>query len=298
MSDKFKVVQGVLAADVANAGTFTVGYPSGTDASTFKNGFAHELVIGQNNVLRAPDEFTVSFGASNITITNGSGSTWLSGSKFYFQADILGESFGEEGEAAIDAVGVSEATLVTINLGAPDTADADGVCASQSGTASTAMTIAGALASGGVATFDVPRNVVGAWTNNAKLLITGTDVYGNVMVEETATATTSHTGKKAFKTVTSVVPSANITSATVGTGDVLGLPVYLPETGQVLKELEDGATATAGTLVAGANVNPTATTGDVRGTYDPNSAADGSKAFKLVVALTDPRYKGAPQYAG
>ena len=190
---------------------------------------------------------------------------------------------------------------MVINLGAPITADADGVCASQSGTAATAMTINGALASGGVATFDVPRNVVGAWTNTATLTVTGTDEYGKTLVE-TSGSGTSMTGVKAFKTVTSVVPSANITSATVGTGDVLGLPVHVPKatTGYVLKEIQDDALATAGTVVAGLtrNTESTATTADVRGTYDPNAACDGAKAFSLIVVIPDPEYQGNPQYAG
>lgn len=52
-------------------------------------------------------------------------------------------------------------------IGAPDAADADGVAASQSVGAGASFTVNGALASGGVATFDVPRNVVAAWTDTA-----------------------------------------------------------------------------------------------------------------------------------
>jgi hypothetical protein len=36
----------------------------------------------------------------------------------------------------------------------------------------------------------------------------------------------------------------------------------------------------------------------VRGTYDPDSACNGTKTFTLLVALTDPTYKGVAQYAG
>jgi hypothetical protein len=42
----------------------------------------------------------------------------------------------------------------------------------------------------------------------------------------------------------------------------------------------------------------TATTGDVRGTYDPNAAADGARVFELVVALMEPGDLGMPQFAG
>jgi hypothetical protein len=79
---------------------------------------------------------------------------------------------------------------------------------------------------------------------------------------------------------------------------VLGLPVALPQKGLVVGEMEDGAAPTAGTLVAAVRSTATATTGDVRGTYDPNSAANGSKVFSLVATLPDPSDKGVTQYAG
>lgn len=129
------------------------------------------------------------------------------------------------------------------------------------------------------------------------MTVTGKDVYGNTIVETSASGT-SMAGKKAFKTITSVVPSANITGATVGTGDVLGLPMFLPGTAYVLKELQDGAAATAGTVVAGVSTAATATSGDIRGTYDPNAACNGALVFDLIVALGDPDYKGIAQYAG
>lgn len=299
MSDKFKVLQGTLAADVANAGTFTVGYPSGTDASTFQNGHAHQFVLGQNDVLSAPDSFTVAFGASVATITNASGATWPAGTDYYLQLDITGGTFDVGDLVESDIAGVIPAALMVLDLGAPDVADADGAVASQAITllSGLATGINGALASGGVATFDVPRNVVAAWTGTAVMTVTGTDVYGAVLKESSASGT-SLTGKKAFKTVTAVTVSADVTGATVGTGDVIGLPVFLPGTAYVLKEIQDGAAATAGTLVAGSNADATATTGDVRGTYDPNAACDGAKAFRLVASLPDPKYKGTAQYAG
>ncbi len=74
--------------------------------------------------------------------------------------------------------------------------------------------------------------------------------------------------------------------------------MFLPSVGQITDEFEDGADATAGTVVAGVTSAATATTGDVRGTYDPNSAADGAKAFQLIAMLGDPTAKGVAQYGG
>ena len=60
---------------------------------------------------------------------------------------------GDAGAALPDSDRLRQKATIGSALGAPDAADADGVCATQSVTAS--ATINGVLASGGVATFDV-----------------------------------------------------------------------------------------------------------------------------------------------
>lgn len=54
----------------------------------------------------------------------------------------------------------------------------------------------------------------------------------------------------------------------------------------------------SGTFVAGVQTAPTATTGDVRGTYDPEDACDATKAFTLIAMVPDPTYKGVDNYDG
>jgi hypothetical protein len=114
-------------------------------------------------------------------------------------------------------------------------------------------------------------------------------------MSEVSASGTSFTGAKAFAKVSSITFNASVTGATAGTGVVLGLPVFLPYTGAVLKELQDGATATAGTVTAGVVTAATTTTGDVRGTYSPNSAPNGSRTYELYVGLTDMGYRGVTQ---
>lgn len=289
-------IQGVIASDVANGGTFTVSYPQGTNKGTFTGAVQHGLSIGGRDLAHY-DGFLAAPGASNITITNRSGSTWVAGLAYVLMLEVPGERDVRDRNGKNPILRANSLRVVQVNLGAPITADADGICASQAGTAATAMNLNGALLSGGKMVLDVPRNVVAAWTGTAVLTVTGKDEYGNTVVESSASGT-SLAGKKAFKEITSVVPSANITAATVGTGDVLGLPLFVETSGLLLKELEDGAAAVAGTLVAGVTSVATATTGDVRGTYDPNSAADGSKSFQLWFAMGDPAYRGRSQFAG
>lgn len=307
MARTFKVVEFTLASAVADDGTTTVNYPTDSegatlDAGAFNLGLKHRLVSNTYGELKAEleDQFDLTFGTSNITVTNRSGVSWAAGTKFWLLLDMPG---GDEEPFRLPHSAISASGIYTISLGAPDTADADGVCEAQSPGAAGALTINGSLASGGVATFDVPRNVTidSGGADDAVLTITGTDVYGNTMVEAlTLNGTSAVVGKKAFKTITSVACSKAIANgAFVGSGDILGLPVFLPGAGRVLAELQDGAAATAGTIVAGDTTEPaTATSGDIRGTYDPNAAADGSRKFSLVVALDDPTYLGGQQYDG
>jgi len=291
----FDVVEGVLATSVADAATFTVGYPAGRGPNDYISGRDHIVATSNYGELKALDGvISVAFGASLVTITNNTGRALAAGTRIFVQLDRFG--FDGSGEARLaDPISMTALSTVRVNLGAPITADPNGVCETQAVTDDALLN--GALAADGVATFDVPRNVVAAWTTAAVLTVTGTDAYGNVVVESSASGT-ALTGKKAFKTITAVAFSTAVTGATVGTGDVLGLPAFLPGKAYVTRELEDGNAAAAGTVVAGVDAVATAATGDVRGTYDPNSACNGTKAFALIATLADQQYAGRPQYAG
>lgn len=166
------------------------------------------------------------------------------------------------------------------NFGAPAAAVANGIAQSQSITPPAAGVLNGSLVSGGVAVLDVPRNVVAAWTGAAVLTITGRDVYGRVMVEQSPSGTT-HTGTKAFKTVTSITVSAAVTLFTAGTGDVLGLPFRVSANGLIAARANNAIDA--GTFVPAVTTTPTATTGDVRGTFDPAVALNGSNTVAVLI---------------
>jgi hypothetical protein len=297
------VVAFTLASDVANAGTFTVSYPNLKNAGSYRIGQDHYAVTngyGKIGVRNAKASF--SFGTSSITITNSSGYTLPAGTSGYVNLDQAGGEGGlpDEGFAAPEKM--SEVKLCIIELGAPDAIVTNGIAQAQSATGAHTLTLNGSLVVSGVAILDVPRNVIvdSGGADTAVLTVTGTDEFGAVMVENiTLNGTTAVSGKKAFKTVTSITSSATIANAAfVGTGDVLGLPVHLSDLGLVLKEMQDGVAATAGTFVAAVDTIPTATTGDVRGTYDPNSAADAAIQFSFLVALPDPTYKGVAQFDG
>lgn len=118
-------------------------------------------------------------------------------------------------------------------------------------------------------------------------LVSGYDLYGYAMSETiTAPAGAATTnGKKAFKFVTSVVPQfTDPQNYSVGTADVFGFPIAASAFDSVMVWWNSALiTAATGFLAADATT-ATATTGDTRGTYAVQSAADGTKRLVMAVA--------------
>lgn len=294
-----RTLTGVLASAVADAGTFAVSYPTLTDEGDFYGAFGHHIVVNGAKY-EYPDDLDITLTTSTITVTNKSGATWPASATWFLNLN----QYGKNGDFRFDdsplfvkrTMKLGEG-LYLINLGAPDTLDADGICESQNRTGAGALLIDGALSDGdlatSVATLDKPRNVIAdsGGADTAVITVTGTDEYGNVMSEAiTLNGTAAVAGKKAFKTITAVSASATVTNGMfLGTGDVLGLPIRLSKKGLVIKEIDEGVTATAGTFVDALRTGggSTTTTADVRGTYDPNTACDGDKVFQVLVAIPD-----------
>lgn len=290
----FVTLQMTLGSAVAQSGTFTATYPDGHEGGDFAGGYDHRMIVNQREYT-APNDFTVSFGGTTATITWKGTNTLASGSEVRLQFDQAG---------TVAPTGVLRAHLadvLRIDLGSPVTSND---AALRANAAYTGGAVALTLITAGK-TFDVPRNVIitSSGDDSAKtFVVTGEDEYGETVVETITGANAGvAAGKKAFKTITSILPSGNAAAnLKIGFGDVLGLPVHLPYATAIIKELEDDASASSGTTVAGLSklTAATATNADVRGTYDPNSACNGAKAFSLVVVLANPTFLGVPQYAG
>jgi hypothetical protein len=141
---------------------------------------------------------------------------------------------------------------------------------------------------------DCPRAVsttTGAGTpTSVNITVSGYDYYGQAMSEVIATGTVASTtvnGKKAFYQIASVVSSgASVVTVAVGTTDILGAPLRITDRGYVARVGWDNTLAQdAGTMTPAATLTATTTTGDVRGTYLPSSAADGIKRLVMGIAL-------------
>lgn len=302
-----RTIEVLLASALAAAGTFTVDYPSGFDENHFSS-VGHKIAVKNGGLLLQGRDFGITFAKTQATVTLAAGmATIPAGTTLFVELHLKGNRASID-PTILGAAGnrVSRREVVEINFGAPATLDADGICESQNRTGAGVLLVNGALSNGdlatSVATLDVPRNVIAdsGGADTAVITVTGTDEYGNVVVESiTLNGTTAVAGKKAFKTITGVSSDGTISNGFfLGTGDVLGLPVFLANSIHVLYDTEDGATVTDGTYVAGVLTKPTATTGDVRGTYDPNSACDGAKNFTVVMLVEHPEFLGVPQYAG
>ena len=302
-----RTIEVLLASALAAAGTFTVDYPSGFDENHFSS-VGHKIAVKNGGLLLQGRDFGITFAKTQATVTLAAGmATIPAGTTLFVEMRLKGERDFLD-LATLDAAGnrISRRHVIEVNFGAPAAIVANGICESQNRTGAGVLLINGSLSDGdlatSVATLDVPRNVIAdsGGADTAVVTITGTDEYGETVVESiTLNGTTAVAGKKAFKTITGVESDGTITNGFfLGTGDVLGLPVFLPNSVHVLYDTEDGAAVTDGTYVAGVLTKPTATTGDVRGTYDPNSACDGAKNFSVVMVLGNPEFKGVPQYAG
>lgn len=182
------------------------------------------------------------------------------------------------------------------------------VCATQSAAAAGNLSINGTLASSGVATLDVPRAVTITSTGDdstVNFTITGKDTYGQSLVWATtgpnAGATTS---PKAFKTVSQVAVDTAVVSTlvAVGTGDRFGLPLKAAKRSDLGLIYWDGEMVTTSSGFAAADATGSAKSGDVRGTYSVQSAADAAKVLDIYIWSADPDtangLAGTDQYSG
>jgi hypothetical protein len=120
--------------------------------------------------------------------------------------------------------------------------------------------------------------------------VSGYDYYGQAMSEaitSSASVSTAVNGKKAFYQISSIaVAGATGTAITIGTTDILGIPVRVTDAGYIARVGYNGVLAEdAGTFVVAATATATTTTGDVRGTYVPSGATDGIKRLVMGILL-------------
>jgi len=187
-----------------------------------------------------------------------------------------------------------DTAVISVYAITPTTIVTTAVAAAQAVAGAANLTLNGTLATAGLVTFGVPRAVQIVSTNagdtTQTATFTGKDYYGVAMTETvTFNGTTPVFGKKAFKTISAVAISAAMTgNASAGDSDVLGLPIRTDSRGY-LQTFWDTAFVTTGTYAAAVTTSPaTATTGDVRGTFLPPSASNGTRQLIAYITATNP----------
>jgi len=186
--------------------------------------------------------------------------------------------------------GIRMDPIIQASLGAPATLDADGIISAVAVLAAGFVTMDGVLVAASVATLggtygravQIVSDAAGDTTQ--VITIRGRDAYGEPLTESmTLNGTTPVLGLKAFKTVLSVHASALLAGLLdVGTTDKLGLPFRLDGKYDMLRAYMDVTDELAtGTLAAAVTTTPTALTGDVKGTWLPATATNGTRAYRL-----------------
>lgn len=206
--------------------------------------------------------------------------------------------------------GVPHTQTFAYQIGTASSALASGVFFSASGTATTGtttLTATGALAAGGVATFDVPRGLrITASVNLSTTTFTfvGTDGYGKTMTYNLAGPTGNTFGNTGsyvdslvtFKTVTAISITAAATgiattALAIGDNNCFGLPYRIDNVGMGIGVFINGSSATVpATWAAGftATGTSTATTADVRGTVTLATVVLANDSRYITVCMIQP----------
>ena len=183
--------------------------------------------------------------------------------------------------------GVELSHLYFYDMGEPLATDAEGIDANLASNSENTLTYEEADLE--VSTLDIPRNLTvrGEATDDNVVTITGTDFYGQTQVETiTAAETAVVAGTKAFASVeeVSIAPIEGVTAAIdIGWGDVFGLPFKADKVTKIWLNV-DGEAETPAAFVAG-DAETDAEQGDVRGTVDPTTAADGSAEMAILMVV-------------
>ena len=218
---------------------------------------------------------------------------------------VGGYTVGKGNQKGIPGAPISPIYVYEIT---PATGTTVSIAAAQAVSGAGNLTINGTLATSGVATLDVPRNVIitsSSGTDTTQTAtVTGTDAYAVPVVETiTLTGTSSAQGLKAFLTVSKVAMSAStVGNVSAGTGDKFGVPFRINKKGSMQAFWDATWNSGSATTTLGSTSTATATTGDVRGTYLPATASDGTRTLALWVYMDDVETAnglyGVDQYGG
>jgi len=271
-------VVNALSGDTLVVGQYITG--SSVTAGTYITAYAGQNSSGQNT-------YTLSASSTVSSATT----MYASGNALLGDPSPVSLGVGPLGRVYIwDTI---PQTLQTANVAASQTASGAGAITLTAGTSTTSVVRNDGTT---VIQLDVPRALqVNCSTTARAFTVSGYDYYGQAMTETitVAIAGTAVFGKKAFYQVSGATIAGSATACVIGTSDVIGFPVRVIDAGYLISNVWNNTLDNdAGTFAAAITATASSTTGDVRGTYKPSSATDGTK--RLVCAIAVPAIASGP----
>jgi len=289
-------VNTILKEDLRPNSKFEIAYPDNVNEGSLFGAIDHTLGI-ETRFFRSPKDFIVVPTPENLVIHWTANINVPAGALLHFQLQEQGGDYYTDTRSGVTVRGMVEAKTFLINLGSVRDRD-------QSYYVTPAqITSSGRLQLSNIKP-DAPRNVVifsDKDESDRIFTITGEDVYLRPMTEQIKGPTVAKTnGKKAFAKINRIsVDGACKGTITIGTGNRLGLPTFIPGPGYVLHELVNGTLISGGMVVPGELNIATAATGDRRGTYTPPPSVklNGRDSIQLFLILPNPGNIGTPDYS-
>ena len=287
----------VLKQDLSPNEKIELKYPEGVNQGSFFGAIDHTLGI-ESRFFRSPKDFIVIPTHENIVIHWAANIRVPAGALMHFQFQEQGGEFYTDNRTGVTIKGMVQSPTFLVNLGSVEEKNATYYV--QSGT----MSEPGRLLLTNNKP-DIPRNLTihsNDDESHVTFIVEGEDVYLRTIIEHIKGPSTGLiNGKKSFAKINKITAShACKGTISIGTGNRLGLPVFVPGQGYILQEMVNGMPITGGMIVAGELNVPTATTGDRRGTYSPPPSVplNGRDTIQLFLILPNPGNIGTPDFAG
>lgn len=286
----------VLEEELLPGNQITLGYPEGVNQGSFFGVIDHTLSI-ESRFFRSPRDFLIIPAPENIILHWTANIKVPKGLILNIQLKEQGGDFFTDKATGVTVKGMVNAPTFFLNLGSVKNRDQNHYFEESQIADSGKLALIKERA-------DVPRNVtIHSNDDETGLIFTihGEDCYLKPMTEEIKGPTTGiSNGKKAFTKIHKITASGpSKGSVSIGIGNRLGLPVFVPAPGNVMREMVNGMSVTGGMLVPGELNVPNASTGDRRGTYTPppSVSLNGKDTIQLFLILPNPGNIGTPDYA-
>jgi hypothetical protein len=287
----------VLKQDLSPNDKMELKYPEGVTQGSFFGASDHTLGI-ESRFFRAPKDFIVIPTQENIVVQWTSNLKVPAGALMHFQFQEQGGDYYTDNRTGVTVKGMVQSPTFLVNLGSVTEKDQNFYVQSAEVPSAGRMLLSNNKP-------DVARNLIihsTADESAAIFTIEGEDVYLRPMIEQIKGPSTGIiNGKKAFAKINKIsISTASKGSVSIGTGNRLGLPVFIPGQGYILQEMINGMPINGGMVVSGELNVPTATTGDRRGTYSPPPSVqlNGRDTIQLFLILPNPGNIGTPDFAG